>query len=174
MATDYDKLYQETRHVLGEPTQAFVDFFTALTTKANVLDLGCGQGRDALMIARLGHHVTGVDLSRAGIQQLEADAKAENLGITGVVADLVSYEPTEPYDVILIDRTLHMLSEKDRLKVLKTVSPYVKPNGFILIADEPRNLPAMKTFFTTNTNTWATLKHTRGFLFLQHADGQIL
>ncbi|MEO0598119.1 MAG: methyltransferase domain-containing protein, partial [Chloroflexota bacterium] len=82
MPTDYEKLYQEQRHVLGKPTQVFVDFFDEYTKeKADVLDLGCGQGRDALFIARLGHRVVGVDISETGIAQLLEDAKTETLAI---------------------------------------------------------------------------------------------
>ena len=71
MATDYDKLYQKTNRLLGAPGQAFVDFFeTFEKERALVLDIGCGQGRDALFIARLGHRVTAVDLSPAGVDDL--------------------------------------------------------------------------------------------------------
>ena len=78
MPTDYDKVYQQQRHALGNPTQVFVDFFDQYQkTNADVLDLGCGQGRDTLFIARQGHHVVGVDLSQTGIDQLLEDAQAE-------------------------------------------------------------------------------------------------
>ena len=36
----------------------------------SVLDLGCGQGRDALFIARRGHILLGVDAAQTGIKQI--------------------------------------------------------------------------------------------------------
>jgi len=55
MAFDYEKYYRENRHGLGEPTKEFVAFFDDFDRDgASVLDVGCGQGRDALFIARKG------------------------------------------------------------------------------------------------------------------------
>lgn len=89
MGYDYDKLYQETPHALGQPTRELVDFFNGLDPcRLTVLDLGCGQGRDALFIARLGHRVIGVDLSPAGIRDLLHDAEREGLSIEGHACDI--------------------------------------------------------------------------------------
>lgn len=89
MATDYEKYYQDIPHGLGDPTKEFVTFFTTYNARSSkVLDVGCGQGRDALFIARLGHEVTAVDLSPTGIRDLISDANSEGLSITGVVADI--------------------------------------------------------------------------------------
>jgi tellurite methyltransferase len=169
MPTDYDKLYQEQPHVLGKPTQAFVDFFDTYDTQnANVLDVGCGQGRDALFIARLGHRVVGVDLSPTGIKQLLKDAKAENLKIEGIVADLREFTPEREFDVVVIDRTLHMLLDADvRLQALVRVCTCVVEGGYVLIADEKSNLPAMRTFFEKDSHSWETMLDQKGCLFVR-------
>ena len=91
MTCDYDRLYGEARDALGNPTSVFVDFFDRLDQpNIRVLDVGCGQGRDAIFIARKGHHVVGVDLSANGIRDLNDAAAQENLPIEGVVADIAS------------------------------------------------------------------------------------
>ena len=88
MAYNYDALYRTTKDALGAPTKKIVDAFAALDgRRLRVLDVGCGQGRDALFIARLGHHVTGVDISTSGISAMIVAAKAEGLSVEGVVAD---------------------------------------------------------------------------------------
>ena len=69
----------------------------------------CRQGRDALFIARHGHHVLGVDLSPTGIRDRTIAAKIEGLPIQGTVADLTTYNPSGFFDIILCDRTLHTL-----------------------------------------------------------------
>ncbi|WP_409070426.1 class I SAM-dependent methyltransferase [Aliifodinibius sp. S!AR15-10] len=43
------------------------------------MDFGCGQGRDALFIARMGHRVLGVDISKTGISQMLDEANRENI-----------------------------------------------------------------------------------------------
>jgi SAM-dependent methyltransferase len=168
MPTDYEKVYQQQRHALGAPTQAFVAFFDHYDKQnADVLDIGCGQGRDALFIARRGHRVVGVDKASTGIAQLLEEARAEDLLIEGVVADLRNFEPVGAYDVVVIDRPLHMLGAGTRLDVLKRVTHAVRDGGFVLIADENPNLPAMRTFFETDGHHWTILKDRKGLLFAQ-------
>ncbi|MCA9912568.1 MAG: class I SAM-dependent methyltransferase [Anaerolineae bacterium] len=168
MPTDYENVYQQQRHALGKPTQAFVTFFDQYAREsANVLDIGCGQGRDALFIARQGHHVVGVDLSATGVSQMLEDAKTEKLSIEGIVADLHDYTPSGEYDVVVIDRTLHMVDVEKRVRVLEQVCAVVREGGYVLIADESPNLPRMKEVFVADRGDWAIIKEQRGFLFLQ-------
>lgn len=78
--TDYEKQYKESANVCGPPFDDFVEFFEKYKkSRANILDLGCGQGRDALFIARMGHRVAGVDISKTGIRQMLDEAKKEIL-----------------------------------------------------------------------------------------------
>lgn len=167
MATDYEKIYREQRHALGAPTRALVEFFELLPAPLRIFDVGCGQGRDALFIARLGHQVVGVDLSISGIAQLGEDAEREGVGIEAIVADIVDYAPAGVFDVMLFDRTLHMLPPTDRLRVLDRYRKHVGEKGYVLISDERKNLPAMESLFMQSDNTWRITRKTRGLLFFQ-------
>ena len=168
MATDYEKFFQHKPHGLGEPTKEFVAFFDTYAPKhARVLDVGCGQGRDSLFIARLGHSVTAVDLSPSGIRQLNADAKKQGLRVRTEVADIRNFAWGGPYDVIVINRTLHMLLPEERIAVLLALLESTRPGTHVLIADERSNLPAFKAVIDDSAGSWApTLEH-RGFLFTQ-------
>ena len=168
MAYNYDELYREHPNALGKPTKAIVDFFAARADKTlRVLDIGCGQGRDALFIARAGHQVVGVDLSPMGIRDLVAAATKENLPIKGIVADISTYVPDGTFDILLIDRTLHMLDKAPRLATLTQLIPCVVPGGWALIADERSNMAGFKTVFTDHDADWRIETDKRGLLFLQ-------
>ncbi|WP_051371966.1 class I SAM-dependent methyltransferase [Leisingera aquimarina] len=170
MAYDYDKLYRETPEALGAPSTVFTAFFNGLPTKRlKVLDAGCGQGRDALFIARLGHRVTGVDLSPHGIQGMLATAAQEGLDITGIAADLTAWEPQEDYDILLFDRTLHMLAAPDRRAVLARSLPHLRPGGWVLISDEKGNLEDFRRIFAAEPGAWHTEQDSRGVLFMKRA-----
>ncbi len=170
MGYDYDKLYRSTPQALGEPTQVFVDFFVRNAAQTlRVLDVGCGQGRDALFIARKGHSVVGVDLSPNGVRDLRNAAKRENLDIEGVAADILTYLPEGQFDVLLIDRTLHMLPETERLAVLERLIRYVAKGGWVLIADERSNIQGFKDVFTANPEIWETELEARGILLLRRS-----
>ena len=167
--TDYEKQYQKSRDVCGPPFQEFVAFFESYPkTRAKVLDLGCGQGRDALFIARMGHHVLGVDISRTGISQMLKEAGGEGLDVFGEVADVVEYEPSGDYDVVILDRVLHMLrDDSERLAVLEKANAVTESGGFILIADTPKHQQLIWSFFEGHSEDWVKAKDKKGFIFVQ-------
>jgi SAM-dependent methyltransferase len=168
MAFDYDKLYAEQPDALGPPTQVFVDFFDGFELKpARILDVGCGQGRDAVFLAEMGHRVVGVDISPNGIRDLTNAAEKRGLPIQGVVADIKTYKPDGLFDVILIDRTLHMLDEVQRNAVLGNLLGHVAPKGWVLIADEASNIPGFREVISADKREWRTHLAKRGTLFLQ-------
>lgn len=168
MAFNYDKLYSETPDALGQPTQVLVDFFDQFERDdARVLDVGCGQGRDALFIAARGHRVVGVDISPNGIRDLMAAANRENLAVEGVVADITAYKPEGMFDVILVDRTLHMLSEETRLSVLEQLLDHVDVDGWVLIADEATNIGRFEAVVSSHRFEWKHELSKRGYLFVR-------
>lgn len=168
MAYDYDALYRTTPDALGAPTRAFCEFFETFSKpSARILDVGCGQGRDALFIARLGHLVTGVDLSSSGIACLLKQAAREGLSVEGDVADIASYDPCGMFDVIVFDRTLHMLERTPRMKVLARLTEKLAKDGFLLIADEPSNLPDFHDVLNITSGAWSIVREEKGLLFLR-------
>ena len=102
----YDRYYQKENY-FGDPYPGLKEFFGTYPHKGHVLDLGCGQGRDALYLARQGFTVTGVDISQVGLDQLSAVARAEHLDITVILADIHSWDMQGDYDMILLDSMLH-------------------------------------------------------------------
>lgn len=170
MTYDYDKLYGSTPWALGDATKVFVDFFEERKDKKlRVLDVGCGQGRDSLFIARMGHSVVGVDLSTHGIGDLLNTTTKENLDIKGYVADIVMFIPDGAFDIILIDRTLHMLAENERLKLLERLICHAPVSGWVLIADERSNMDGFKNIMAASPNTWNIELDSRGYLFLRRS-----
>ncbi len=111
---NYDKYYQ-TENLFGAPYPELIAFFQALPKRGKLLDLGCGQGRDALPLARLGFDVTGVDHSQLGIQQMMRSAQSEGLPVTGIVADVFKWNDFANYQYILLDSMFHF-TKKDRAK----------------------------------------------------------
>lgn len=117
----YDKHYCDDLAACGAPFAEF-QAFCRQAHVGSVLDLGCGQGRDGLMFARAGHRVVGVDVSSVGIGQMREVAEAESLDVEGVVADICTYEPDQRFDIVILDRVLHMLAAEARIPMLETAT----------------------------------------------------
>lgn len=168
MSTSYDDLYRTSPKALGAPLPELVTLFEALEGKPQrVLDIGCGQGRDALFIARRGHLVLGVDISPAGIDQMNRDARAEGLNLEGIVADITTFSPEGAFDILLFDRVLHMVDACARAAAFGRLLAHVAPGGQVLIIDEPRNIPALEQVLQENGRDWRPTFKRRGFLFLR-------
>jgi SAM-dependent methyltransferase len=170
VAYDYDKLYGEARDALGPPTPFIVKALGRLgPTPARVLDVGCGQGRDALFMARLGHSVVGVDASRNGIRCLVAAAEAEALPVVGIVADIREFVPEGRFDLLLFDRTLHMLAPSEAAAVLARLLGHVVPGGRAMIADEPAGIPGFRAVFAARPESWEEEVARGGYLFMRRS-----
>ncbi|QEE35094.1 class I SAM-dependent methyltransferase [Octadecabacter sp. SW4] len=145
MSVKYDKYYSEGPDALGPPTKILTDFLTDhLPAKARVLDVGCGQGRDALWLARRGHRVVGIDISTVGIGQLRDRAKAEGLDVTAHVADVETFDPDGEFDCVLFDRTLHMILDAPRRNAgFARLAGAVKQGGSCVVLDEADNIAGL-------------------------------
>lgn len=130
----YDKYY-ETENLFGAPYPELLDFYTKLPVRGKLLDIGCGQGRDAIPLAKLGFEVTGIDNSAVGIGQLNAIAQQEHLPLTGIVADIYAYTGFEAFDFILMDSMFHFgKKERDQeIAFLEKVFQQAAPGSLITI-----------------------------------------
>ena len=104
----YDNQYTVEENLFGSPYKEFEDFVSNHALKGGkALDLGCGQGRDALMLAQYGYTVTGVDSSKVGVAQMIERAQARELAVAGVVDNFHEYEPDGNFDAVVLDSILH-------------------------------------------------------------------
>jgi len=60
-----------------------------------------------------GHSVLGVDKAQTVIEQMLEEAESEKLAVDGVIADITNYEAPDLYNIIVIDRVLHMLQNDE-------------------------------------------------------------
>ena len=130
----YDKHYQEPRY-FGDPYPDLMSFFSDYELKGNILDLGCGQGRDSIALARMGYSVTGVDASKVGISYLLTIAEIENLKLRGIVGDMYSYDIDETVDIVLLDSILHFYKrdKKKETEFLLRIMRDLKVGGLLCV-----------------------------------------
>ncbi|RSS69482.1 cyclopropane-fatty-acyl-phospholipid synthase family protein [Streptomyces sp. WAC06273] len=108
----------------------------------DVLDLGCGDGGDALWLARRGWRVTAVDISPVAAERLTGRARAQGLGdlIDAAPHDLRVSFPEGRFDLICA-HYLHTPFELDRSALLRTAAHALRPGGRLLVVDHGSTAP---------------------------------
>lgn len=87
--------------------QVLLDYQYLLPESGKALDLACGKGANALLLAAKGLVVHAWDISDVAIQQLDQIAKEKSLKVYTQVRDVVAKPPsTNEFDVIVVSRFL--------------------------------------------------------------------
>ena len=77
--SDWDEKYRLTSAAQPAEPASIVLELLPLLPRGRALDVACGTGRHSLLLAGRGQHVTAVDWSGAGLEVLEARARAEGI-----------------------------------------------------------------------------------------------
>ncbi len=99
-----------------------------------VLDLGCGYGRIAIRLARLGADVTGLDRSRGFLERAARDAEEAGVVVDWIESDMRMLPFVEEFDRVLMwGSTFGIADDAGNAAVLDTVLRALRPGGSLLI-----------------------------------------
>ncbi|CAM5397461.1 class I SAM-dependent methyltransferase [Streptomyces atroolivaceus] len=130
----WDDRYRESDRIWsGNPNVALVREVEGLTP-GRVLDLGCGEGADAVWLARTGWKVTATDISRVALER--AAVHAADAGVADRIDwqwhDLGASFPEGEYDLVSA-QFLHSMGDLPREEILRRAAAAVAPGGVLLI-----------------------------------------
>lgn len=138
----WEAAYRADAHPFGPPSLEILELLDRLPRGARVLDLGCGDGRNAIPLARAGHRVTAVDRSRFALAALRREAARagwspddeEPLGMEIVEADVSALCPLDDYDLVIAHGVLHLFPPMDRDALIERMKRHTRPGGWNVIA----------------------------------------
>ncbi|GAA1465036.1 class I SAM-dependent methyltransferase [Microbacterium thalassium] len=131
----WEERYAGTQRVWsGAVNQTMADVVSSLEP-GRALDLGCGEGGDAVWLAEHGWRTTAVDISPTAIER--AQAAASDLGLTEEqlqfeAADLSTWTDETEYDLVTAS-FLHSPVALSRTEILRAVAQRVLPGGHLLV-----------------------------------------
>jgi tellurite methyltransferase len=131
----WESAYQiPTGSAFGNPSAEIVAFADTLPPYSSVLDLGCGEGRNALFLAERGFDVTAVDISEHGVSKLRSLASQRGLKVRAEVADMRSYQLDREFDLIISHGCLHLIERAAWQQVLQRIKGHTSAGGHNVVA----------------------------------------
>lgn len=126
--------FSQDAYVYGVAPNAFVASVEAevIPPESEVLDLGAGEGRNAVFLARRGHRVTAVDASTEGLRKTRALAAEHDVSLDTRVVDVTAWTPDRTWDAV-VTTFLH-LDATAQPALYRTIRAALRPGG-VLVAE---------------------------------------
>jgi len=131
----YNEQYAKARSYWGEQPNLLVPLVSShLKPHSRVLVIGCGEGRDALFLARLGFEVVATDIAENGLQRLRESIKGADLNLQVHNFDAhLPHDHLGEFQAMLLMNVLQFLQPEKIGQRLAHFQSLVKPGGFMSI-----------------------------------------
>ena len=130
--TQYEKWYAEEDYFWGtEPNELCHELIKLLPPAkgVKVLDIGCGEGKDAVFMASQGYDVYAFDITENGIAKTKKLADERNVSVNAFVADINNFKIDEKFDIIYSTGTIQYLDDSEIANFFAKVKDMTVPNG---------------------------------------------
>ena len=138
----YESYYQNDKYFWGVmPSKSclkVLEFVTPPSSDRNkevlkLLDIGCGEGKDAVFFARLGFDVTAFDISASGIEKTKRLAEDARVNIRTFVANINEFRLEENFDILFSNGVLHYIKPKLRDEIMANYKAHVNDQGIVAL-----------------------------------------
>jgi len=130
--TGYEQKYDQERYYWGvAPARMCHQVMQLLppVRPLRVLDIGCGEGKDAVFFARNGYEVSAFDLAESGLEKGRRLADACGVEVNFFQADVMTYRPTKTFDIIYSSGVLHYIPDNLRSGIIAAYQDVTAPGG---------------------------------------------
>tara|TARA_B110000503_G_C7155457_1_gene417110 strand:- start:959 stop:1591 length:633 start_codon:yes stop_codon:yes gene_type:complete len=108
-----------------DPAKILSTFLNYFPKGANILDIGCGQGRNSIYLSNLGYSVTGIDISQSAIN-LAIEKKSS---CTFYCLDALNNTLDEKFDIIIDFGLFHFMPHEHRKLYVDNIYSMLNENG---------------------------------------------
>jgi SAM-dependent methyltransferase len=129
----WDEMYRSRDQIFSGNPNGVLVAETIDLSPGKALDVGCGEGADALWLARRGWQVTAVDVSKTALQRAAAAATDIKGRVSWARADLTTTPPpADAFDLVSIQ--YFPLRRRSGHAALRGLLDAVAPGGTLLFA----------------------------------------
>jgi len=130
----FDEAYQDDPAMFGVAPEATLRrFLDRLDPGQPVLDVGAGQGRNALYLARAGLTVDALDPSVPAMERLAGRAQQEGLPLWAHAGRFEAFEPVGTYGTILLYGLFPILTRVEIERAVARSTALIAPGGVVFV-----------------------------------------
>lgn len=138
----WNGVYSRKMHVYGKHGNGLLWQYLHDAPVGPVLDIGCGEGRNGLMAARMGFPVLGLDVSAVAVDRANQWARDQNLPFEARVANMMTYQyPDRTYSAVIAALVLPFIRKSQVVGLLEQFRRATAAGGIFyasaLRADDP-------------------------------------
>lgn len=126
-----DEAFEDDDFSSSTPPNDFVkEQATLLPAGSEVIEVGAGDGRNAVYLAELGHTLTAIDRSAAGLGELKSLAAERAVSIRSIHRDILEWDSDQQWDAAVM--TFVHLSEEDRPRLYEKLQEILRAGGYLI------------------------------------------
>ncbi len=132
--TDYEEYYNSEDYYWGlTPNDICYDIMKIKppTKPYRVLDIGCGEGRDAVFLAKNGYAVTAYDAAGTGLKKARALAEKSGVYVDFFKGDIKDYRLTSNFDIVFSSGVFHYIPIELREEIFENIKDHINHGGLI-------------------------------------------
>ena len=142
----WEKEYKNVDNLWGlNPNNVLSKYINITPKDGKVLDVGVGEGRNALFFAKQGFEVEGIDISETAIRRCLELSKENKVDIDAKVGDITTLEiKKNEYSLIILSNVLNFFSDNDITNIMAKLKAGLKKNGLVYINVFDNQEPSIK------------------------------
>lgn len=149
---DWDHRYGSDHLWSGNPNGTLVNEVSGVTP-GSALDVGAGEGADAIWLAEQGWRVTANDISQRALHRLSAEAERRGLRVDCHREDANALDAFEPRAFDLVSAQYASISRTPDGRAVRNLLDAVAPDGTLLVVSH--DLEPMRARVDTRTHSQA-------------------
>lgn len=116
---------------VSSPDENLVEWMTGgLIERGRALDIGCGNARNSIYLARQGYEVDALDVSASAVQWAREEVSRAGLGVMLHCASIFEVElPNAGYDLVYDSGCFHHIEPRRRSDYVERVARALRPGG---------------------------------------------
>lgn len=179
LPSSWEDAYRSVESLWGlKPDRTLIEY-AKIVPKGVILDLGIGEGRNALFFAKMGYEVEGADISQTAIERCLQRAETQNLKVKAEVKDFREKDiPLGKYSLIIAAWVLNFFRKTEVETIVEKIKNGLKKDGVVYLGvfspSDPSCQRAKENLKEVEENTFYSAKRDSYFHYFTRDEIQSL